>query len=258
MQSKLSLRNNLIYILIAIGAILLSALLWNLSQRQKLKKVNLALELKNLRNQMNPHFIFNVLVSIQDFILSNRKKLAHDYLIRFSRLIRQVFEYSKKDLVTLEDEINVTEKYLQLENIRYQNNLSYDIKIDPSIMLNEILVAPLLIHPFLENSRKHGIRGLDNAIISIKINRMNEKLLKIEVQDNGIGFTQSKENKKNNTFKDYKSSGIKMTRKRLNLLHSMKSLNLLFETEDVTNNKKEIIGAKVTFTAPYESKGENN
>ena len=118
------------------------------------------LELKSLRAQMNPHFIFNSLNSVNSFISKNDDRSANKYLSQFSRLMRMVLENSKHDFVSLDSEIEILKLYLELEHLRFQDKFDYDFTIGGGVKKDEIEIPPMLIQPFIENSVWHGLRYL--------------------------------------------------------------------------------------------------
>src|SRR5690606_33582976 len=119
-------------------------------------------ELKALRAQMNPHFIFNSLNSINDFISKNDAESASNYLVKFSKIMRQILENSNQDEISLEDDLKIMELYLQVESMRLHNKFTYAIHVDDTIDAANTLVPPLILQPFIENSIWHGISKKDS------------------------------------------------------------------------------------------------
>lgn len=169
-------------------------------------------EHKALRAQMNPHFIFNSLNSIGDYIHKNDLKSADYYLAKFAKLMRGILENSELKEIPLAEEIKIMELYLQLEASRLQNKFSYEIKVSPDIDPETTLIPPLIIQPFIENSIWHGISPKEGpGKIVIELTKENE-LLNIAIEDDGIG--------RKNTGEYKKSYGIKLTGDRISLLNS--------------------------------------
>lgn len=197
----------------AIIVIILFGLLAFFIYRQKLKKekerkVKLNLELRSIRSQLNPHFVFNALSSIQGLINTNEINKANQYLSEFSNLLRESLKSSDKDFTPLTNEIQIIESYIKLEQLRFgfQNN----IRVDSSINSSEIKIPSLLIQPIIENAVKHGVAGMrEKGRIEINFYREKEFLL-IEIKDNGSGFDISKSND---------GFGLKLTRERIILLN---------------------------------------
>jgi tetratricopeptide (TPR) repeat protein len=176
-------------------------------------------EMKALRAQMNPHFIFNSLNSIGDFIAKNNTQLAGNYLSKFAKLMRLVLENSEKKEVMLADDLKALELYMQLEAVRLNNKFSYQIKVDEDIDPNNTLIPPLILQPFIENSIWHGIakkEGSGNIIIHIK--KQNDMMMCV-VEDDGVGRTQAAQME---TTKENKSLGMKITAERIDLLNRIK------------------------------------
>lgn len=176
-------------------------------------------ELKVLRSQMNPHFIFNSLNSIKDYISRHETKVAEHYLIKFARLMRLILESSEKELLPLEEDLQILELYMQLEAVRLENKFTYDIEVAPDIDPINTLVPPLLLQPFIENSIWHGIaRKSGNGRINIRIKKKGNVILCI-VEDDGVGFqTALPENTAGK-----KALGIKITRSRLEILNKLRN-----------------------------------
>ena len=176
-----------------------------------------AVELKSsaLQAQMNPHFIFNSLNSIQRFIATNDKMQAMDYLSKFALLIRKTLNASSKNNITLDEEISIIKHYLDLEKLRFKEKFNYSITIDSQIDTEDFYVPPLLLQPFVENSIKHGFKKKDNdGRIEVKINQSGDDIT-IKIRDNGIGLQDADSS--------HASMGLKLTRQRL-YHHNKRSL----------------------------------
>ena len=140
-----------------------------------------------LRAQMNPHFIFNCLSSINRFILKNESKTASDYLTRFSRLIRMVLINSQKSMIPLEDELQMLRLYLDMERLRFKNSFDYSIIFTNAIETGAIFIPPLLLQPFCENAIWHGLMHKEGqGILNIEFS-MKDNILNCIIADNGIG-----------------------------------------------------------------------
>lgn len=176
-------------------------------------------EMKALRSQMNPHFIFNSLNSIRHYTAQNNIKLADEYLVRFSLLMRQVFENSDHKKVSLADDLHALELYMQIEAARLDNKFSYEIQVDETIDVENTMIPPLLLQPFVENSIWHGITPKKgNGTIKINISRQSEMICCV-VEDNGIGIKKDIAKQKEKEEKEYRPSGIDITRTRIDLLN---------------------------------------
>ena len=198
-------------------------------------------ELKALRSQMNPHFIFNSLNSISDYMAKHDLDTANDYLLKFSKLTRSILENSEKKWITLNEDLKLMELYIQIETLRLKKKLSYKIKIDKDIDTVNTLVPPLILQPFIENSIWHGIgKKGSNGHIQIEINKENETLVCI-VEDDGIGRREMTNIKPDNT-----SLGIKITKSRLDIINQLKETNGNIKMFD------KVQGLKVELKLPLE------
>ena len=228
--------------------LLLAALLIIRSNREK-RKANAMLELKSLRAQMNPHFIFNSLNSVNSFISKNDDRSANKYLSQFSRLMRMVLENSKHDFVSLDSEIEILKLYLELEHLRFQDKFDYDFTIGEGIKKDEIEIPPMLIQPFIENSVWHGLRYLEEkGKLLVSVQKQEGKLLWI-IEDNGIGREKSAELKTKNQ-QIGKSTGMKNIDDRLRILNKMNNTNMEVRVMDLNDGTT---GTKVEISIPYQS-----
>jgi len=217
------------------------------------------LEMQALRAQMNPHFIFNCLSSINRFIFKNDNKAASDYLTRFSRLIRMVLMHSQKKLIPLEDELEMLRLYLDLERLRFKDAFDYSITTTNIVDAGAIFIPPLLLQPFCENAVWHGLMHKDskghlNVIISEVINE-NEKVLHCIIEDDGVGRDKAAEMKSKSAGKE-KSMGLKITTERLALLNRENNFSTFYKIEDILNEKKEVAGTRVQLKIKYKENVE--
>ncbi len=204
-----------------------------------------------LRAQMNPHFIFNCLNSIQGYIAKGDSISATHYLAHFSRLIRIVLNTSIKQFIPLEEEIALLKHYMELENLRLTENFEYEINIDPKIDVFEVSIPPLLVQPLIENAIIHGLAKIKTKG-RIEINyAIKENNLRIRVRDNGIGFTKQKQ-KNNQKSRAHESLGIGITLKRLQLQHDELLKNEPFEVQSLEGVKGWGRGTQVTILIPIE------
>jgi len=204
------------------------------------------LRMQAINAQMNPHFIFNCIHSIQNFISTADMQKADDYLLVFAKLIRKVLDNSTQETVTLEDDLEVLKDYVALEKLRLNFPLEFKINVDENIAVDQIYIPPLLIQPIVENAIIHGIKPLHkNGSIFINIAK-GDKEIKIQVQDNGIGRPKEKTATTNR-----KSYGIPLTKERLQHLSKAARQKSDYTTEDVYNNANESEGTRVTITIPF-------
>ena len=214
-------------------------------------------EMNTLRAQMNPHFIFNSLNSINDFILSNDPDNASGYLTKFSRLMRLILDNSRSEWVILENELKALRLYIELEAVRFDNAFSYSIEISEEISKETVIIPPLIIQPYVENAIWHGLlhREKPGGRITIKIWK-NVTELFIEICDNGIGRTASK-NQQSKTSILHKSHGMKITAERLSIVNNVYNVNAKVEVTDL-NDQNNSSGTRVLLTLNYETNGRSN
>lgn len=205
-----------------------------------------SLEQKALQAMMNPHFIFNVLNSIQYFLSSEESRKAQINLTRFAKLIRKNLEINQEKFISIEEEIEYLELYLSLEKLRFDDSFKYHIDVDKKIDVSETNIPTMLIQPFIENAIWHGIMpqgGVGDIFISFKVNASS---LLIEVFDNGVGYNVNKPILKST----HKSVGLKMTKERLDLMQSIYNEEFKLIIEKVDNANSSLSGTKVTLTLP--------
>ncbi|MGB1293850.1 MAG: histidine kinase [Flavobacteriales bacterium] len=205
---------------------------------------------KALNSQLNPHFVFNSLNSIQNFILTKRTELSSDYLSMFSKLMRYVFENSKALYVSLADEIKALELYLKLERVRHNDKFDFEFSVK-EIDLNKVNIPSLLIQPTVENAIWHGLLSADrkDKKLEIRIFMQNENLI-IEVEDNGVGRNYKKGFEKVKVIKKQKSSGIELTQHRLKLLRESTGLETDFQIIDLFDENNTACGTLVRIQIP--------
>lgn len=219
--------------------LLIAALLIIKSNRER-SKANMLLELKSLRTQMNPHFIFNSLNSVNSFISKNDDRSANKYLSRFSQLMRAVLENSKHDFVSLESELKILELYIELEHLRFQDKFDYKFTVANDIDTESIQIPPMLIQPYIENSVWHGLRYLEGkGSLTVSVAKENNSLC-WTIEDNGIGRKASLEMKTQNQ-KQGTSTGMKNIEQRLEILNKMNATNMSTEVIDLEKGTRVVI-----------------
>lgn len=227
-----------------------SLLTWLLVRniRQK-QKANMQIKLQSLRTQMNPHFIFNSLNSVNNFISKNDERSANRYLSDFSKLMRTVLKNSDQDFVTLDTEIQTLKIYLELEHFRFGEKFDYSLEVADDIDAEHVKVPPMLIQPYIENAIWHGLRYKDQkGLLEVKFYTENEQLF-CTVRDNGIGREKSAELKTQHQ-KSYQSTGIQNTRERIELLNKMHGTKLQISIFDLSENGKPS-GTMAKISIPY-------
>jgi hypothetical protein len=202
------------------------------------------LEMQALRAQMNPHFIFNCLSSINQFILKNDSKSASNYLTRFSRLMRMVLMNSQRPMITLDDELQMLEIYLEMERLRFRNSFDYAITFLNAIDSDNVFIPPLLLQPFCENAIWHGLMHKDEpGRLSIELS-MQDKILVCCITDNGVGRGRAGELNSKSAEKQ-KSMGLKITTERLALINNEKGMHTSYEVFDLENEQGIAMGTKI-------------
>jgi two-component system LytT family sensor kinase len=185
------------------------------------KFANNLLALKSLRSQMNPHFIFNALNSVNSFIASNDERTANKYLSDFSQLMRSVLENSDEDFIPLKKEIELLELYTKLEHFRFKDKFDYKIQVDDDVNVDEFQIPPMLLQPYIENAVWHGLRyKTDKGLLSIHISAKSKDEITITIADDGVGRTKSKA-LKTDYQKKQNSKGMGNIKKRVAILNEM-------------------------------------
>ena len=203
------------------------------------------LKMTVLQTQMDPHFLYNSLNSINNFVLQNDIEKASDYITKFSRLIREILKNSSSLSIPLEDDLGVLGLYVRLEQMRMVGGFDYVVTIDDNINLKEIKVPPLFMQPYVENAIWHGFSNYDGyKKINLSIYDEDDKI-RCEIMDNGIGIDQSKYGKKIMEGKR-KPFGLKVSEDRIKLLYENQNVYVIIEDiSDDTNT-----GTKVTLKFP--------
>jgi LytS/YehU family sensor histidine kinase len=200
-------------------------------------------EMTALRAQMNPHFLFNCLNSINRFIVRNDAVTASSYLTKFSRLIRLILQNSKSSTIPLKSEMEALKLYIEMEEIRFENRFDYDIYVEDSIETEYVEVPPLLLQPYVENAIWHGLMHKEaKGKLTVTITR-DGGLLSCVIEDNGIGRKRAEQLKSKSATRD-KSMGMKITTDRLNLYQKQTQVQIidLLDVNGLPNGTKVIIG----------------
>jgi two-component sensor histidine kinase len=210
-------------------------------------------ETSMLRAQMNPHFLFNVLVSIDRFLLENAPESASEYLNKFSRLIRLVLEHSGQDRVPLGSELEALRLYLELETLRFKDKISWVLEIDPEIDLEFTFVPPMLFQPFVENAIWHGLLHQEaGGTVRISLRLLPEaQLLRVLIEDDGIGRAAAAALKSRSASRR-KSFGTYLTQERLSILAKMYSSESPSRIQifDLTDEAGAPFGTRVLIEIP--------
>ncbi len=194
-------------------------------QEAQMAKLRVAsLQLRALRAQMNPHFMFNALNAIQGLITSGRNNEAESYLAKFARMMRHTLEYSDLEEVALEQEIEFLERYLDINRkLRFRDRLNYQIIPPKGVDLTDFNVPTMILQPFVENAIEHGIRPRQEGNLRIEFHLSeNGQTLRCIIEDDGVGYNKGREKQKEGAaFQTHRSRGMEITRERLTLLHQL-------------------------------------
>jgi len=224
-------------------------------ERRRKREQNFLLQINELEHaalhaQMNPHFVFNALNSIQNFVLENNAKQAATYLSRFAQVIRQTLRSSVDGKQTLKEELAMLHTYLVLEKLRFKDAFNYELTVDPSLSPEDIDLPPLLIQPFVENAIIHGLKDHKRGgWISIDFSG-SSSVLKVRIEDNGSGFDPATDVKKN-------SLGMDITRRRLNMMNSELRNQSGMIIEPIKDEDGKGNGTRVTLSIQLEGPTES-
>ena len=213
------------------------------------------LEQKALRSQMNPHFIFNSLNSIQQYVAERDITGANNFITDFSRLIRMTLDLSTNTFINMADEIDYITTYLKVEKTRLENQFDYSIDIDDTLNLHEIYVPPLLLQPYVENSIRHGIKYKkdSNGLIRIGVQRKEADIL-VSVEDNGIG-REAAQQYKTKYHIQYQSKGMSINNDRIDILNTYNDKKIKIFIHDLYDEHHQATGTRVElYLAQLQSK----
>ncbi len=245
-------QNNRTLLAVFVGLILTGIILFVVyrNRRVKQEKRILLLEQDMLRSQMNPHFIFNSLNSIKLYIINNEKENAVYYLNKFSKLIRKILVANTEKEMSLSDELETMQLYMNIENIRFSNEIDYRVTIEKNLDVDTIKVPSLILQPFLENSLWHGLSSKkDNKQIQVDVKKKSSEYITISITDNGVGRAASSRIKNQKTLKR-KSVGIALTKERLTNFSKRFSSDYHMEIYDLLDKYNVPIGTRVIIDIP--------
>lgn len=242
-------KNTFNYVLISSVVLMLIFLLFIVRAWYSIRKKNKKIALQSLRREMNPHFIFNSLNSVNQFIAQNNELEANKYLSSYSRLMRNIMENSNKDFTPLSTELEQLKEYLDLENMRFNDKFVYEIEVDESLDTDRILVPNMLIQPHLENAIWHGLRYKESeGLLKLSIKADGSHLC-VRIEDNGIGLKKSDELKTRHQ-KEHHSRGLTNTRERINLLNSLYHSGITMKIKEKEGNDTGVVvQIRFPFTA---------
>jgi len=218
--------------------------------RQEQREAELSQTL--LRTQMNPHFVFNAMSVIQSYIYENNPEKSSQFLVNFSRLMRLILENSPKEFIPLDLELEILDKYLSTQKMRFENRLTYILTISEDLLTKKAMVPPMITQPFIENAIEHGqLHNVEGGQIVVEMKEVSGKL-KITISDNGVGRKKSAQTKK---IRTHKSMAIEITRERIEILNKKYKFNGSLTFRDLDDQKEH--GTLVTIVLPLKFDTEN-
>ena len=225
--------------------------LWYLRVRSlRLSLSNANLNLRLMRLQMNPHFIFNALFAIQNYVYAGKPDTAGNYLSDFARLIRLTLKNNRGELIALEDELETMELYLNMQQLRFENKFTYTLHCDEKLKDRDLIIPPMLAQPFVENAIEHGIKPLEKSgKLTISYKEEKPGLIRFSVEDNGIGITAAQKVTK---AKKHQSMATEICRKRLAILGKKYRKKLSLDITERIDRENNVLGTKVSLLLPYE------
>ncbi len=248
--AELKLRQRSIWIIVVIiAAIAVAGGIFFVSRQRLLKEQQDALENKllSLRVQLNPHFIFNALTAVQNYMLSGKDlRQATRYLSNFAKVMRAFLEYNQEEIITLEKELYALGLYVGIQELRFSNGFDFEVNVDDEILPEETLVPPMIMQPLIENAIEHGIRNVENGKITLSYKLIGNQL-EMRLEDNGIGRKRAaQENKK---AENKTSLATKITKERISLLNRKRQGSYTFTMNDANPDGT---GTVAVFTIPFQ------
>ena len=238
---ELSQRNTQLVVAgVALLLVVLAGFLFYQQRKYKHQQAVSDIEQRMLRLQMNPHFIFNALSSIQNYILQSDTKESVKYLAKFGKLMRQILEHSREEFITIEEEVDMLTNYLQIQQLRFGGAFDYQIKVSEELDQSAVKIPPLFAQPLVENAIEHGLAGIEDGLVTISFSKTDNGV-SLQVSDNGRGM-----NVQSKPISEHKSLASVITRERLDILSSR------FKTRFTINfqSQKEL-GTSVHLIIPY-------
>ncbi|MEM9545752.1 MAG: histidine kinase [Bacteroidota bacterium] len=217
--------------------------------KQAFNTALLGLQMNSLRSQMNPHFLFNSLNSVKNYMVNRGADEAADYLTKFSLLIRKILENSRKKLLTLEEEVEMLDLYIEMEKKRFSEKFSYKLEVDQSIDQTHFYLAPMIIQPYIENAIWHGLMNKESdRNLSVRFLPDGENVI-CYIVDNGIGRVEARKRSRNQNSSK-KSLGMEITGDHLSVINKLYQINAAVDIEDCYDQKGNPTGTKVKIFLP--------
>ncbi len=224
-------------------------------EAELLRLQSTGLQLKALRAQMNPHFMYNALNSIQHYITSNDVNAAAKYLAKFAKLMRQSLDYSDMEIISLEKEVQFLEDYLYInQKLRFENQFTYEVSLDEELEEDIMGIPTMIIQPYIENAIEHGLRQRKKGKILLKFELYDDNTLLCTVADDGIGRSKARELQMDDPqFPEHESKGTYITQKRLEILNKSKRKGVFVKTVDLKDEQGLAKGTRVELLIPIET-----
>jgi len=220
--------------------------------RSQYEKKLANVEMSALLAQMNPHFLFNSLNSIDSYIIRNESKKASEYLNNFARLMRLILQNSRSNYISLKDELESLDLYMQMESLRFANRFAYEIKVAPDIDISSILIPPMLIQPYVENAIWHGLmhkKDEQDGKVEIIISRKEESLYCV-ILDNGIGREKATALKAQKPGNRKRSMGMQITKDRIDMINKLYNTNTSMQIIDLHDEHGNATGTRIELIIP--------
>jgi LytS/YehU family sensor histidine kinase len=203
--------------------------------------------------QMNPHFLFNSLNSIDSYIIRNESGKASEYLNNFARLMRLILQNSRSNYISLKDELEALDLYLQMESLRFRDKFQYRIHVDETLDAASVVIPPMLIQPYVENAIWHGLMHKKDGgcgVVEIHISQDRENNLVCIVRDNGIGRVRAEAIKAQNPGNRKKSMGMQITRDRIEMINKLYNSSTEVKITDLVDAEGQPAGTEVRLVIP--------
>jgi tetratricopeptide (TPR) repeat protein len=244
---ELKQKNQSIIIGLVVFALLFLAGVFMYRQRMAYReKTQIEVEQRFLRSQLNPHFIFNALLAIQNFMLKNSAEAAVLYLSKFAKLMREILENSRKEFIPVEDEIKMISNYLDIHKMRLNDSFDYQVVLDSSIDAETDTIPPMFVQPFVENAIEHGMANKkENGLIEVRLNK-SDNYISIEIRDNGRGLQ-----KELISEQDHNSLATTIIKERMALFNQSLKVKIQLVIEEIKSSAGEIEGTRVELKVPF-------
>jgi tetratricopeptide (TPR) repeat protein len=234
----------------ALLLLLLAALAYRSRLKSKFYRQLSEVEMRALRAQMNPHFIFNCLASINRYIVKSDTRTASAYLTKFSKLIRLILDHSSHEYISLDDELQALKLYLEMEALRFNHSFDFEIQQDPATATENLFVPTMIIQPYVENAIWHGLlHKEERGKLWIRFSRAGDNTLNVEVEDNGIGRKKAMELRSKDTLKT-KSYGMQISKDRIEIINKQHRILSTIRIEDLYDENGDAVGTKAILHLP--------